>query len=197
MVLLMYKQCKTEQSAARQRKMELGLLDLMHLKPYNEITVSDLCEHMQIPRKSFYRYFSSKEGAFHALLDHTMMDYEGFNAIYADGDSRTLHRELTQFFLFWKSQDRLLDVLDRNHLSASLVERTLTHVNSGDVIPLRFLGEEAFYARKQICLFCIAGLMTVVLTWHQDGYPQSAEQMASITARLVTQPLFPNIQSLL
>ena len=193
----MYKQCKTEQSAARQRQMEQGLLQLMKVKPFEEISVSDLCDHLQIPRKSFYRYFSSKEGAFHALLDHTMMEYEGFNAVYSDGDHRTLQKELTQFFLFWMEHKELLDALSRNNMSGSLVERTLSHIATGEVIPPRFLSEETLYARKQVSLFCIAGLMSIVLTWHRDGYPQSAERMAAITARLVSQPLFPNVQTLL
>lgn len=193
----MYKQCKTEQSASRQRRMEKGLLELMSIKPFEEISVSDLCEYLQIPRKSFYRYFSSKEGAFNALLDHTMMEYEGFNAIYADGKQRTLQKELTQFFLFWMEHKNLLDALARNNMSGSLVERTMSHISTGEVIPSRFLSEETLYARKQVTLFCISGLMSIVITWHRDGYPQSAEQMAAITARLVSQPLFPNLQNLL
>lgn len=193
----MYKQCKTEQSASRQRQMEKGLLQLMAIKPYELITVSDLCDFLQIPRKSFYRYFSSKEGALNALLDHTMMEYEGFNMIYVDGDQRTLHKELSQFFLFWMSQKDLLDVLLRNNMSGYLVERTINHVSTGEIIPQRFLSNEVLFVRKQIALFCISGLMSIVLTWHHDGYPQSAEQMAAITARLVSEPLFPDLQHIL
>lgn len=42
---------------------------MMKYKQFEEISVSDLCDRLHIPRKSFYRYFSSKEGALHALLD--------------------------------------------------------------------------------------------------------------------------------
>ena len=51
----MYKLCKTEQSAQRQRSLEEGLLTAMKTKRYEEITISDLCSQMGIPRKSFYR----------------------------------------------------------------------------------------------------------------------------------------------
>ena len=53
----MYKLCKTEQSAARQRQLEEGLLTVMLTRRYDEISVSDLCDDLAIPRKSFYRYF--------------------------------------------------------------------------------------------------------------------------------------------
>ena len=72
----MYKLCKTEQSAARQRQLEQGLLQAMRTQQYEEISISDLCDRLEIPRKSFYRYFSSKDGALAALLDHTLMEFE-------------------------------------------------------------------------------------------------------------------------
>lgn len=190
----MYKLCKTERSASRQRQLENGLLKLMATQRYEDITVSDLCAYMQIPRKSFYRYFSSKDGALNALLDHTMMEYEGFNAVYIDGDRRTLEKELTQFFLFWMNQKELLDVLARNKMSGSLVERTINHISNEDLIPQRFLADDIQFVRKQVSLFCVSGLMSIVLTWHYEGFPHSAEEMASITTRLVSEPLFPNVQ---
>ena len=51
----MYKLCKTEQSAGRQRELEQGLLHLMLKNRYEDISVSDLCNFMKIPRNSFYR----------------------------------------------------------------------------------------------------------------------------------------------
>lgn len=38
-------------------------------------TIMELCSWLDIPRKAFYRYFSSKEGALYALIDHTLMDF--------------------------------------------------------------------------------------------------------------------------
>ena len=74
----MYKLCKTEQSAQRQRMLEQGLLKAMLTQHFDEISVSDLCDEIGIPRKSFYRYFSGKDGALYALIDHTLLTYDGF-----------------------------------------------------------------------------------------------------------------------
>ena len=72
----MYKICQTEQSIRRQRELEAGLLKMLQKRRYEDISVSDLCGELQIPRKSFYRYFSNKDGALMALLDHTLMEFE-------------------------------------------------------------------------------------------------------------------------
>ena len=193
----MYKVCKTEQSAARQRELENGLLQIMAVKQYEEISVSDLCDRMQIPRKSFYRYFDSKDGALHALIDHTLMEYEGFNAVYLNGEHRTLNRELEQFFRFWLRHKNLLDALARSSMSGILIERAISHALSETVMPKRFLSQDNREMQKQITMFGVCGLMSMVLIWHRDGYPQTAGQMADVAARLIGKPLFPNAESYL
>ena len=62
----MYKLCKTEQSAARQRELEQSLAAMMLVRRYEDISVSEFCSYAGIPRKAFYRYFSSKDGALYA-----------------------------------------------------------------------------------------------------------------------------------
>ena len=87
----MYKLCKTEKSASRQQMLESGLLAAMISKPYEEISVSDLCDRLSIPRKAFYRYFSGKEGALLSLIDHTLMTFHAFHPASAPTTGRTPH----------------------------------------------------------------------------------------------------------
>jgi len=190
----MYKLCKTEQSASRQRLLEQGLLARMKTQRYEEITVSELCDAMKIPRKTFYRYFSSKDGALHALLDHTLLEYEGFNVLYLNGEKRTLHRELEQFFLFWVKNKPLLDALQRSDMSGVLIERAIAHALTESVMPNRFLMFESKDIQKHITMFGVCGLMSMVLNWHHEGYSQPSGQMANIAVRLLAQPLFPEAE---
>lgn len=193
----MYKLCKTEQSAARQRQLEEGLMSVMLTKRYEDISVSELCDTLVIPRKSFYRYFSSKDGALHALIDHTLIGFEGLTFSYRRSSGRTLHGELEGFFQFWLQNKPLLDALARSGMSGVLIERSISHALSEAVMPTRFLPKDSKEMQKQITTFCVCGLMSMVLTWHHDGYSQSASQMAEIASRLLEQPLFPNANSFL
>lgn len=95
----MYKLCQSEKSYQRQRELELGLLQLMLKQDYADITVSQLCEYMDIPRKSFYRYFASKDGVLYALIDHTIVDY--FEIPLPGGESRgSALSDLGLYFVF-------------------------------------------------------------------------------------------------
>lgn len=193
----MYKLCKTEQSANRQRQLEQGLLRAMLTSQYEEISVSDLCSRLNIPRKAFYRYFDGKEGALHALLDHTLMAYESFPALYADGEKRTLERDLEQFFHFWIRQKPLLDALQRSGLSGVLIERSIAQAAVESTVPRRFLKADEQQMQRHVTMFGVCGLMSMVLQWHHDGYAEPAHFMAAVAVRLMTQPLFPDAEKLI
>ena len=184
----MYKQCRTEQSAARQRQLEQGLLEAMEEQFFGEITVSDLCDRMGIPRKSFYRYFSSKEGALSALLDHTLLEFERGSRTVIVG-SQEWETMLEWFFRFWKEQKRLLDALERSGLSGHLVLRAIEYAKLSAGTPLRLMHNEEKLAREYGTSFMVCGLMSMVLQWHHNGYPLEPRQMAAIAVNMTTNPL--------
>lgn len=182
----MYKLCKTEQSALRQRELENGLLEAMLSHRYEDISISDLCDRLQIPRKSFYRYFSSKDGAFHALLDHTLQDFSWF----LDPQQNTLDM-FEQYFVFWLQKKPLLDALQRSGLSGKLVERTIASALENPSFASHLLRNFSGHDQNHVILFIISGLMSIVIQWHHTGCRQSPAQMAKTASRLLTEPLFP------
>lgn len=195
----MYKLCKTEQSAQRQRQLEEGLLRAMSTVRYEEITVSDLCRQMEIPRKSFYRYFTSKDGALHALIDHTLMEFEGAvdADVYVPGEKRSLTRDLERFFRFWQNRKTLLDALERSDMSGILIKRAIDYALTEVVFPGRFLPGESRQTQNHVVMFGVCGLMSMMLQWHKSGFEDSLQDLARVAARLLTQPLFPAAGKLL
>lgn len=190
----MYKLCKTEQSAARQRQLEQGLLEIMRTKRYDELSISDLCDRLEVPRKSFYRYFTGKDGALQALVDHTLMEFADYTEEYRHGKVRTILLDLESFFQFWVEKKDLLDALGRSGLSGMLVNRAVAFALSDDVLPVRFLPDDSRNMQQHITMFGVCGLMSMVLNWHDLGYEQSAGEMARIAVRMISQPLFPNVE---
>ena len=191
----MYKMCQTEQSAARQRELEQGLLEIMGEKKFEEISISDLCEKLQIPRKSFYRYFSSKEGALHGLIDHTLMEYEGFICESETFGERSAETDLMSYFRFWESRKNFLDAMQDNGLYSMLMERSIAMARSDGGMPRRFLANHEQSTWGFVTMFGVCGLMSLVLTWHAEGFRISCGQMAKIAARLMTKPLFTDVNN--
>jgi len=182
-----YKLCKTEQSSARQYALEQRLLALMEQKRYEDISVSELCSSIQIPRKAFYRYFSGKDGALFALLDHTMMEFHmtGVSAI-----TRNAREELDRFFRFWHSRKHFLDLLDKSNLSGLLVERAMIIAMQERMMPRRMLALDT--ATQKIALsFAVCGIMSMVIRWHRDGFQETPDEITGLAVELLSKPLLP------
>lgn len=185
----MYKQCRTEQSAQRQRELEQGLLHLMLKKHYDEISVSDLCEKMGIPRKSFYRYFSSKDGALYALIDHTLLEYDVKTTFTEFHDYMTPLQYMAEVFLYWVECKPLLDALEKSDLSGILIQRALEYSKEIDTLP-RFMQISDRRLREYGTMFTVCGLMTMIVQWHRDGFSKSVEEMGQLSMELFSKPLF-------
>ena len=192
----MYKLCKTEQSALRQRELELALAGMMLLHRYEDITVSEFCSYAGIPRKAFYRYFSSKDGALYALIDHTMLEYEHFREPRIAGTRRSSLKELEGFFQFWIRQKPVLDALEISGLSGVLLERAITSIEKNALLRKLLPGDSEF-VQRQILRFTVSGTMIMMVNWHHEGFRESPREMAELTARMLNEPLFPYVRDLI
>ena len=185
----MYKQCRTEQSAARQRQLEQGLLQVMLKRQYEEISVSDLCTEIGVPRKAFYRYFSGKDGALFSMIDRALMDFEIHSTSSEMFEPETPRDYMEQVFIYWTEHRDLLDALKKSNLSGLLIQRALDFSRNIDTIP-RFMLITDRRLREYGTMFMVCGLMTMIVRWHDDGFSNSTSEMAELTMQLLTQPLF-------
>ena len=191
----MYKMCKTEQSAKRQREIEEKLLSLMLTDRYENISVSSLCEEMKMPRKAFYRYFESKDDCLKALVDHSLMEYWDFTEKRQKIAKRDLLSELESFFLFFIEKKRLLDALAKSNLIGILVDTSASSMLSTVNVP-KFLPDEEERMRTRIMQFTVCGLMFSMIDWYKQGFNTSTKEMAEAAVRMLSEPLFPNLRDI-
>lgn len=185
----MYKLCKTEQSTKRQREIEDGLLSLLEKKHYDSITITELCEKCNMPRKAFYRYFDSKDGALYALIEHTYLTYSGFTP-EGSKKKRTLREEMNEFFSFWYAQKRFLDAFHKSNLLPKIIEVSLNFPINEFLVVSKFLPNDSDWARTQIFKFTMGGLLLLMLDWYKDGFKTDVSAMADIAARILETQLF-------
>lgn len=191
----MYKLCKTEESSKRQREVEKNLLKLMKEKRFDDITVSEICQAANMPRKSFYRYFDGKDGIIQSILYHTMTDFQIFSSHF-DGEKRTLRGEFEQFFLFWKEEKSFLEAFDKSQLIGLLVENSTNYAMSEFVNISKFLPGTDDREKIHVFRFTISGLMTLTISWYRTGFAESVPDIARTAARLISKPLFPDLDKL-
>lgn len=179
----MYKTCHTEESSQRQRVLEQGLLKALEKQPYEKITLTELCRELQIPRKTFYRYFPAKDDCLLALIDHTLADCNGAALMDWEGDRALKQIHLRRFFAYWRAQESFLDALRSNGFRALLLDRTTAIVDA-----MKENDPPAAFAQEQVEYFIAHGLMATVLRWHHFGFQSSPEEMAEIFSQLLHSP---------
>ena len=177
-MIFMYKHCTTEESAQRQRQLEQCLLKLMGDLPLSQITISDICSQAGISRKSFYRYFDSKEGCLHALLDHAIMDGTTYYMPNSSSDNLNLSF-FCRVFEYWKMQEPLLDALERNGQSLQILQRMVRYIQVEEPDYARYMGVSAQDVMEHI-VYNVSGVMGLILTWHHEGFQKTPEQMGAI-----------------
>ena len=192
----MYKLCKTEQSSRRQREIENELLDLMLIKPYAEISITELCKSLSMPRKTFYRYFDSKEDTLYALVEHTMSEYQNFSPSPNKNGVRTLMGEIENYYKFWICHKPLLDALSKNNMLEKILEVSICFPVNDMVSLKKFLPEDSDWAREKIFQFAVCGLCFQMIDWYKSGFRTSISDMARISCRTLSKPLFPDLEKL-
>lgn len=185
----MYKLCKSEQSALRQRELEQQLLNMMANLRFDEITVSDLCTQAEVSRKAFYRYFSGKEGALYALIDHTLLELESFPFDGMDSDGNLYRENMIWFFRFWQRQKPLLDALDNSGIIEVLNQRVALYAVESPRVMGAFFPYWEGEMKEYATTFGVFGMMSVIYSWYRSDFRQTPEQMADITVSLLTKPL--------
>jgi len=177
----MYRKCATEHSAQNQRQLENALQELMRKISYEDITVTKICEEAGISRRIFYHLFSGKQDALYGLIDHKILDMGSFRTELSDLALR--------FFLYWKEQRVLLDVLTRNHMGALLLERMIGSILREDYDVWQWLQAEDLKNRQDILVFNISGVMGLIFSWYHSGFEKSPRQMAALIGTLMENPL--------
>ena len=179
----MYKHCNTEESARRQRQLEQCLLELMADTPYAGITIGQVCEKAGISRKSFYRYFDSKDGCLYALLDHTIMDCSTYCMPRADAIQFELPLCI-HIFEYWQRQTPLLDALARNGQSSQILQRLVRYIMTEEPDFASYMGIAQSDLMEHV-VFTVSGIMGLVLAWHHEGYRKTAVQMGELLYRMM------------
>ena len=183
----MYKDCTSKPAIARQREIEQGLLEYMTHKAYEDITVIELCHKLDIPRKAFYRYFSNKDGALLALIDHTLHDLA---TNHLENKINTIDNLeiMEHFFDYWLEKKVLLDVLATNNLSGILLQRAVNAAPEYEpMLDSLSLSNGSVRAKRYKLYFIISGVISLVIQWHHNHFDKTPAQMAKLAVELVPQ----------
>ena len=90
-----------------------ALLELLKHKDYHDITVSQIVDKAKLGRRTFYRYFKTKDEVIGYLVNLLLKDFA--NTILKN-HAVTQESILKSYFEFWEPHIELLSLLNKAHL---------------------------------------------------------------------------------
>lgn len=186
----MSKPFKSERAAQQQRLICDSLTALMLEKKYSEISVSTLCSHAGIPRRTFYYYFESKEDVLAHLLE-SLLNECNLESMFLIGDGKEeMEQGFARFFRFWyRIRRKELEALLRNDMGSELVAQCLKWLQieyNWD----QLVDQPAQEIRTVGNLLGTTCVFYTLYIWCEGGFRQSPEQMAAYVTQLLTSPIY-------
>ena len=174
----MYHPSSNPQAIRSKDRMIRGLLTLMEVELYPEITVTQICQEAEVSRQTFYRNFDSKEDILiyhlHCLLDTYLRNLH-------TRDSRSLYAQ--SLFEHLPFSHRLLTLLWRNHLFFLLREVLLDYM---EVVRQYIPFAQALDgpSRDYFSDFVIDTCLSVLSRWVENDFRESPKTLGRIITLL-------------
>jgi AcrR family transcriptional regulator len=155
-----------------------GLLDLLIKRSYSDITITELCAHSQIARRTFYRNFNSIDEVLEYYINNLIKDFESEMLRHAAKEYGIV---ITAYFTFWLKQADFLRLLNRNGLSYIIFTQYIKCL-----INLPFICNydmtKTFNEQVFNCKFAYSagGLWSLLSYWNERGCVETPEELAHI-----------------
>lgn len=164
------------------RLIKEAFTELLEKKPFNKVTVTDLCNTADINRSTFYAYYEDVP-----MLMREVQD-EVIGYIPTPEKLPTVAESLEKFF---ESMEKLFDyVVDNKRLfnvliiqsdSDDFVERLVRAVLSR--YPKDFFKEDKLI-KEYKALFCLHGFIGIFKQWIIDDFPMTGREFAEFALSL-------------
>lgn len=157
-----------------------AFLELIQTKPLSEITITELCEHARISRRTFYRHFKDLHHVAEYYFNYVMEKLAETLTRYM-GKSKVLNRkEFAQiFFSYLEPYATIISCFHRNGLGDILFTAYIRN--------LSMLPQDAASAVAQkeptdqyFPAFLLGGLWSLLTVWIQNGLEKSPEELSEI-----------------
>lgn len=179
---------QTDNKIAAQSKKWIieSLIELMNIKTFQEVTISELASHADLGRRTFYRNFTSKEDV---IESHLNLMINEFITYLNTQEVLTSKICLLQIFtLCQKNKSFLLGLYHSNMLSYLLEKWNLhlpiIHQTMIDKLP-NFPNQSDKTALEYTLAFNTGGVWNVVSKWVSSGMKESSKELTYIVMKLI------------
>lgn len=166
---------------------EGAFTELLQVKPFNKITVTDITARAGIARHTFYNHYETKADLLNymvdSILDQFFLILKDWNLFLADPSQE--QAMLTAFFQTWKDHIEIVNLLKFVDIEFVIMERLKAFFT-------RFFFEKVSLVMpnvdlelaKYVISFNSYSLLGLLVPWFESGMKQSPEDLAGFYTQL-------------
>ena len=172
-------------------RFDQALLSLLEKKPFEYITIREICEEAGVNRSTFYLHYENtadllKETTAYMLgrfSSYFSVDTESISSQYASCDLRELNfindKYLHPYLSFIRENQRLFAAVLSNPAtfdSHAIFQRLFDHIFHPILDRFHYPSEEQHY----VMMFYLSGITAIIAEWLKEGCVKSIEEISSI-----------------
>ena len=172
-------------------RFDKALLSLLEKKPFEYVTISELCEEAGVNRSTFYLHYENtadllQEATAYVLDNFTSyfsVDMESITSKYANCDLQELNfineKYLHPYLLFIIENQRLFEAVlsqPTTFDSKAIFQRLFDNIFKPILDRFHYPADE----QKYVMMFYLNGITAIITEWLKDGCKKSIEEISYI-----------------
>ncbi len=161
-----------------------ALLKLMQTKPFAKIQIKELSKKADLDRRTFYRYFKSKDDVLELYCELIIQD---FAKKILEKSELSLRTVVISYFEFWNDYIDFLKLLRESHRTYFFVERmdNLIYQHVSLKVKPSLIGRELNKETRYSFFFNLCGLHSLLNRWITEKQRDTPEEMARIVVEVI------------
>ena len=175
----MYATNANSQSIASRKRITDALLSLLEKHPYNEITITQICQEAQIVRQTYYRNFSQKDDILRLHVTNLLKGY--YDKYYVPEDAPT---RLVNLFTYMLLNKTFLLQVSKNKLFFAIEEGISQNITR--FFPFEYtseIGEMKF--QRYVIGFISATICSLLSLWVENNFKETPEELSSLAQKFM------------
>lgn len=164
-----------------------SLVELLHEKPLEKITVKEICDISDINRGTFYSHFKDQYALYSSLVDELLDNLFSRLGDFMSSDEEEIHAQVLSEFEYIRDNADIFRTLINSGVANSTKEKIR------DVIKDMYLSKvsesaDIDYVNASYSFFA-AGAVDLISYWLNSGMTKTPEEMAAFSLKLTADGL--------
>ena len=165
-----------------------AFIELIYLKPIQDLSITELCEKAGINRSTFYKHYTDIYGLLHEIEEDMFADFEAAVATVLNSQGEHEPADVIScIFRYLKENYDMCELALGEHADASFTNRIVKYGRARTIELVKRENIKVNPAHVEyLYSFISSGFVGIILKWYKDNMAFPIEEITKITAHLIT-----------